>query len=280
MTTVKTPAMAKPARQRQTDDMRDVNSRKRGYYCIVAAMLLSVLMMPCRVAAETFANEDLNYQVVYHWGLIWKHAASATLSLRNSGNNYHTSLTARTVSWADKVYKVRDTLRCNIAKEGLKPLKYVKSSHEGKYEEVDMVTYSYSGDSTYGHCVRTRPGKETEKQTLEVNGKAYDMLSVFYYLRKLNFEGMKENTVYTTNMFSGKKKELLSIRYVGTETVKLRDKSKHQAYHIKFTFTQDGATKSSDDIDTWISMDSRRIPLLLRGRLPVGEIRCYYAASK
>lgn len=232
------------------------------------------------VAAQSFANEDLNYHIVYHWGLIWKHAASATLSLRNAGDNYNTSLTAHTRSWADKVYKVRDTLRCSIAKNGLRPLKYVKSSHEGSYEEVDMVTYTYSGDTTFGHCVRTRPKRDTEKQTLQEKGRAFDMLSVFYYLRQLNFSGMKENTVYKTAMFSGRKKEMLSIRYVGIEQMKLRDKSQHQAYHIKFTFTQDGASKSSDDIDTWISLDSRRIPLLLRGRLSVGEIRCYYAPNK
>lgn len=228
-------------------------------------------------AASNFANEDLTYHIVYHWGLIWKHAASATMSLRNAGTTYNTSLTAQTISWADKVYKVRDTLQCSIAKDGLRPLKYVKASHEGKYQEVDMVTYSYSGENTYGHCVRTRPERETERQTLHVKGRAFDMLSVFYYLRQLNFGGMKENATYKTTMFSGRKKEVLSIRYIGIEYVKLRDKSKHQAYHIKFTFTQDGATKSSDDIDTWISLDSRRIPLLLRGRLSVGEIRCYYA---
>lgn len=233
--------------------------------------------MPTRsVAASAFANEDLNYHIVYHWGLIWKHAASATLSLRNSGSNYNTSLTAKTISWADKFYPVRDTLRCTIAKSGLRPLKYTKASHEDDYECYDVVDYDYSNGKTIAHCSVTRKGHEPETQTLETKGRAYDMLSVFYYLRRLNFAAMTENTVYTTNMFSGKKKELLNIRYVGVETVELRDSSKHRAYHIKFTFTQDGSTKSSDDIDTWISTDSRRIPLLLLGRLPIGEIRCYY----
>lgn len=234
---------------------------------------------PQGLSANGFADEDLNYHIVYHWGIIWKHAASATLSLRNSGDCYNTALTARTVSWADKVYKVRDTLRCTIAKEGLRPLKYVKSAHEGKDVNFDVVRYTYAQDSTYGHCERKRDKNPTEYLTLSVGGQAYDMLSVFYYLRQLDFNGLKSNKVYTTNMFSGREKEILSIKYVGTEEIKLRDDSKHRAHHIKFTFTQDGATKSSDDIDTWISMDGKRIPLMLRGKLAIGEIRCYYAAS-
>ena len=106
--------------------------------------LLTALVMLCganaNAAATTkFANESLNYEIVYHWGLIWKHAASATLSLSNNGNYYNTSLMARTVSWADKVYKVRDTLTCRIAKDGLRPEQYIKTAHEGKHFSKDVV---------------------------------------------------------------------------------------------------------------------------------------------
>ena len=152
----------------------------------------------------------------------------------------------------------------------------MKSSHEGKHDEVDEVKYTYRGYTTIGRCTRRRPGREPSVKQLETQGTAYDMLSVFYFLRKLNFAGMRENTVYKSTVFSGKKKETVSVKLVGIEDVKLRDKSKHRAYHVQFTFTQDGATKSSDDIDTWISTDERRIPLMVRGRLSIGEIRVYF----
>lgn len=244
----------------------------------VAALL--AIALPMNGKAAELANEDLNYEIVYHWGLIWKHAASATLSLRSADSVYHTKLTARTVSWAESFYRVRDTLSCTIANEGLRPLHYVKSSHEGGYEEIDEVRYTYNDFTTTGHCTRRRPGKPVQTQELTAQGTAYDMLSVFYFLRKLNFAGMRPGTVYKSTVFSGKKKETVSVRLVGTEDVKLRDKSKHRAFHVQFTFTQDGATKSSDDIDTWISTDPQRIPLMIRGRLPIGEIRVYYKPSK
>ena len=247
--------------------------------CIVAAMLL-LLAIPQQAKAAELANEDLDYEIVYHWGLIWKHAASARLSLRSEDTVYHTKLTARTVSWAESIYRVRDTLRCTIAKEGLRPLHYVKSSHEGGRDEVDEVRYTYSGYTTTGHCTRRRPGKPVQTRELTAQGAAYDMLSVFYFLRKLNFAGMRRGTVYKSTVFSGKKKETVSVRLVGTDDIKLRDKSKHRAYHVQFTFTQDGATKSSDDIDTWISTDEQRIPLMIRGRLSIGEIRVYYKPTK
>lgn len=229
------------------------------------------------VESRSFNNETLNYQIVYHWGIIWKHAASATLNISSVGDKYHSSLCARTISWADKIYRVRDTLTSVIDKDELVPIRYVKSSHEGKDVGRDVVNFTRSEGNTHGQCIVYRPKTSPRTASLNVKGKAYDMLSVFYMLRSLNYETFSKTRVYTSTIFSGRKQERLNIKYVGIENVKLRDKSVHNAYHIKFSFTQDGRTKSSDDIDTWISTDSLRIPLMMLGKLPIGEVRCYYA---
>ena len=68
-----------------------------------------MMALSAAVAAHsyTLTNETLHYDIVYHWGLIWKHAGSATLSIKKSGYNYDASLSARTISWADKVSRAR-----------------------------------------------------------------------------------------------------------------------------------------------------------------------------
>ena len=225
----------------------------------------------------SFSDESLNYQIVYHWGIVWKHAANATLEIKDAGSRYDARLYARTLSWVDKVYKVRDTLYSTIEKDALVPIKYIKATHEKNLVGQDIVEFSKAGGVTTGHCTRIRPGKDDFKITLTADGDAYDMLSVFYMLRTLDMEKLKQNKSYSTTVFSGKRKERLDIEYVGVENIKLRDKSQHDAFHIRFTFTEEGKKKSSDDIDTWISMDDARIPLMLKGSLPIGEVRVYYS---
>ena len=88
---------------------------------------------------------------------------------------------------------------------------------------------------------------------------------------------MATNKVYKTCIFSGKEKETLTIKYVGIKPLQLRDKSRHQAFHLKLSFTQDNGKKSSDDIDAYISTGAKRIPLMVVGKLPIGEVKCYYA---
>lgn len=240
-------------------------------------ILALMLALSAAVAAHsyTLTNETLHYDIVYHWGLIWKHAGSATLSIKKSGHNYDASLSARTISWADKVFRVRDTLSCTIQPSGMRPIVYRKASHEGKHSGIDIVRYSYNGNTSLAECTRIRPGKANSVVRLHANGQAYDMLSIFFYIRALDYKAMVKNHIYTTTVFSGKKKETLRIRLVGTETIELRDKSKHVAYHVSFSFTTDGKKKSSDDMHTWISTDSSHKPLMMKGKLPIGEVRCY-----
>lgn len=226
--------------------------------------------------ALTLTDETLNYQIVYHWGVVWKHAGDATMSISKSGNGYNARLTGKTRSWADKIYTVRDTLKCTMATD-FRPIKYQKFTHENKYYAHDVVNFSRTGNGTSAHCTRYRKDKPTANISLSTNGAAYDMLSVFYMLRNLDYEKMATQKVYKTCIFSGKEKETLTIKYMGIKPLQLRDKSRHQAFHLKLSFTQDNGKKSSDGIDAYISTAVNRIPLLVVGKLPIGEVKCYYS---
>ena len=245
---------------------------------LIALVVFSFLLSAA--SAADFVDETLHYVISYKWGLIHKDAGTATLSLKNIGDKYHVKLTGKTKSWADNFYQVRDTLTGTIAKNGLKPEEYSKIAHEdGKYSRDDIV-YSYAGSHVGGAAKRTKIDKKGNKTHSEKNftasGATYDMLSVFYFLRVIDYDKLTSGNVVKATMFSGSKVESLTIRCVGRETIKLRDKSKREAYHIKFKFTTEGKKKSIDDIDAWISTDSRHIPLQVVGSLPVGQVRFYY----
>ena len=231
-------------------------------------------------SASAIKDEKLHYVISYKWGMIHKDAGEATLSLRNKGSEYEIMLAARTKPWADKFYQVRDTLLGSIRKNDFKAMSYTKIAHEdGKYGK-DVISYKYTGSQVTGICKRYKKNKKGEvsssSKTLTATGPVYDMLSVFYYLREIDYAGFAKGKVLKATIFSGSKAETITIRLVGKEKIKLRNKTEREAYHIKFNFTTGGKKKSSDDIDTWISTDSSHIPLYLTGSLPVGQVRVYY----
>lgn len=243
----------------------------------IAAVLILCAAFQARGAS--FANETLHYVITYKWGLVHKDAGEATLTLRNSGNNYQLRLTAKTKPWADRIFMVRDTLLSTVAHAGFRPQSYSKISHEdGKYRRDD-IRYSRAGSKVTAAVTRTSRDKKgkasTTKRSFSAGGAAYDMLSVFYFLRTIDYSQLEKGKVVTTNIFSGSKVEQLTIRYAGRERLKLRNKTQRDAIKIKFRFTTEGKKKSSDDIEAWISADSSHIPLQLIGKLPVGSVRVY-----
>ncbi len=240
-------------------------------------LLLFAAMAIGAYANHTFTDETVRYKVMYKWGLINKQAGTATITLRDRGDHYSAQLTARSEPWADRFYSVRDTLNGLIMKDGFRPTFYEKIAHEGGELKHDIVRFSYSGSQVTGMCSRrvVKKGKETvnKKLTLQSSGTTVDMLSSFYYMRALPFDKWSKGQQHTITIFSGKRKEALTLKYHGIETVKVEGKS-YQCYHITFIFTGDGGKKTSDDMDAWITTDSRRTAVQLEGKLPVGKVRC------
>jgi hypothetical protein len=252
----------------------------------LATILIIMLSLGSFAKADTWSvpKEKLTYDVMYKWGLIHKKAGSVSLTTNvGTGSTFNSKLTGATASWADKFYKVRDTLTGTIDRHTFLPLKYDKVSYEGGDFSHDNLQFSRSGNTTTAKVVRRTKGKKetsitTDHKELEATGTTLDMLSSFYYMRCLDYSSMKKGQTVKLNVFSGRQKEILTIHYDGEVNIDIKDKS-YPTYHITFTFTSKNGTKTSDNMDAWISTTSSRIPLLMEGKLPVGKIRCFYSGA-
>lgn len=231
--------------------------------------------------AQAVSGESINYRVMYKWGLVNKKAGMVNLSTHRTGaSTIDAKLVARSEKWADAFYAVRDTLLGSMNISTLEPSYYEKITHEGGEYKRDYIKYSRSGNHVSATCQRWKQKSKKDEIshseiTLEAEGLTLDMLSSFYYMRSLGYASMKPGHRTELTVFSGKRKELLTITYHGTETIKI-DKTEYPAYKISFSFTGEGGKKTSDDMEAWISTASNRIPLKLEGKLPVGKVQCFY----
>lgn len=241
-------------------------------------LLLLLFFAGIMATARSFDNEALRYKVLYRWGLINKTAGYADIRmLPGGGEMCNAQLTAASEPWADKFYKVRDTLRTTMRRADFSPTFYEKLANEGNERKHDIVRFSRNGYTYTGDCIRKvwKKGRiiRDETRTLTAVGTTVDMMSSFYYMRNLPFEKWEPGHTVTINIFSGKQKEKLTFKYQGVENVKLANKE-CACYHITFIFTGDNMKKTSDNMDAWISTAESRIPLRLEGKLPVGKVQC------
>ena len=241
----------------------------------IAAASLLCFMAALGSSAAGLSDEVLHYKVMFKWGLISKVAGYATLDLRTSPTEDRATLTARSAKWADRIYSLRDTLYTTMDPATMLPSLYVYIAHEnGKYVK-DTVKFSRSGDTFTGLATRSKRNKDGEwshaETTLQATGPSVDLLSLFFYVRRVDFPSMSAGTTVAMNCFSGKKTEKLTLTYKGTQKVTVNDKEQ-LAYFVAFTFTKDGK-KSSAPIYAWLATDAARTPLKVEGTLPVGKIR-------
>ncbi|MBD5267128.1 MAG: DUF3108 domain-containing protein [Bacteroides sp.] len=245
------------------------------------SVLCAMLAFSLPSSAIDLLDEDLHYVVTYKWGLINKDAATAVLSLRNDGPYYQAKLAASTLPWADKILMVRDTLISTMLRPSCLPVEYQKITHEGSRYGNDVVKFTISDGNVTGYATRLRsknggPVSKTDT-VLHAKSPALDMLSVFYYLRSMDFSTKSPGSTVNVAILSGKNAEKLSVSYKGIETITFNNKT-WTTYHLVFSFTMKG-TVSSDAMDTWITVDESRIPVKLEGALPLGKVRAYYTGA-
>lgn len=249
---------------------------------ILTIVLLTVCGFHAGAAVPLFQNEKLTYEISYKWGFIQKDAAKATLTLTTRPNTYEIKLAAATLPWADKVFCVRDTLQSWISRTTLLPIKYIKTTHENGRYNRDVLTYSYNGNSVTGTCNRTKIVNGKRKNSVykaTVKGTTYDMLSIFYYVRSLNYATMATGKTIRVNILSGSSPEILTIKYLGIGTAQMPSGKKYKCYHIQFTFTSDNGQSVSAPMDTWITTDNQHIPVMLIGTLPIGKVRAFLTSA-
>lgn len=247
-------------------------------------LILMFTLLPKVAKAWNVPNENLTYDIMYKWGLVNKKAGTVTIrTFAPSGGQFKARLTGATASWADPIYKLRDTLNGTIDSHRLLPYKYEKIAHEGGDFTHDNITFSHSGNSTSAKVVHRRRKKKEDQLTitereLRAEGTTLDMLSAFYYMRSLNYDSMKPGETLKLHVFSGKQSEILTIHYDGIQTIDFR-KQKITTFHIRFTFTSKAGKKTSDNMDAWLSTSADHIPLIMEGKLPVGKVRALYSGK-
>lgn len=237
-------------------------------------------------------SESLTYNVYFHLGFIWAKAGQGILSLSPSkdpqGNPVlQGKLAAKSLSIVEHIMKVRDTLMCTFTPDYL-VTGFEKHTHEGKYNCIERNTYRpyfHPGsaatspsdvDSTQVSIYRwLKKGKEpssVDNATHSVEEPAYDMLSLFYVIRRLDFDQLKSGQTFRYACFSGLKKDWINVEFKGEEAIKLRSGARHDAFRVDLTFATKG--QDSTPLNVWLAKTSDHRPLkVIIGLKRIGSVQ-------
>ena len=201
------------------------------------------------------------------WGFI--PAGEAVMEVRpiktiNGVETFHFVLTARTNSFVDKVYKVRNRIDAFADTAMTQSVLFKQKQHEGHRKKDIVVKFDWRNQkaqySNYGK----------KRDPIELLPGSFDPLSAFYYTRLLDY---KENDTVTRPVTDGKKNIVGVAKVIRRETIELPCGT-FDTYMIEPDLRHVGGVfrKSKNaKIHVWVTADERHIPVRAKSKVIVGS---------
>lgn len=238
------------------------------------------LLGQCKIENTFFKEgESLVYDMNFKLGLI--NTRAGTLSLNVSKDKidtkecYRMTFQTNTSGVANSIFAVHDTLTSYVTKD-IVPLAYVKNALEGDSFTQERLKYSYGANGEVNiHTKRNKNGEFRFDETVTADKCIYDLVSVIYYARTIDFSGKKKGDKVTIGFISGKKISTASIELKGSKKVKAHNKKEYDCYDLELNFIAGGGSaKSEGTMKVLISKDANRIPVQIESSLKkVGSVK-------
>ncbi len=221
------------------------------------------------------SNEAVYYDVFYNWGFIWVNAGEVFFKVEDTVyqdqpvylfHSYGTSLK----KW-DWFYKVRDTYKAYVKKETLQPLLAIRETSEGGYDVSSQSVFDYDNSTIIS--ASSFSDKPDRYDTVNITGCTFDVLSMIYYTRNINFSVYKSGDKIPVRCIIDGEVFDLHIRYLGLENIVTREKEKYRCHKFKPLLVEGTIFTGGENMTVWVSDDLNRIPVQVEAKVLVGSIK-------
>lgn len=223
---------------------------------------LKVFPASNKPARKIFIGEKLIYHVTY-LGITVGEAESVVKEIVKVGDRdaYHIEINIRSHAVLDWIYKVRDTHHSYIDVEKLHSLRYEKKIHEGRYWTDEVMEYDQDE-----HLGRFYSRKDNSRKEMFIPKNVQDQISCGYYFRTLD---VKPDSKVSVPVNADEKNWGVEVLLHGVEPMEIKEVGTFQAIEAEPIVMFEGFFVRRGKIRGWMSMDERRIPLVMKVKVPV-----------
>lgn len=171
---------------------------------------------------------------------------------------YHVESTANSNRFFSSIYKVRDKIVTYIDAADFSSAYFYKRLREGDYKKTVEVTFDRAaGVARYGdgHSMPVRPG-------------VLDELAALYYVRNLDLEVGRDIVLPA---HTSRRNYDLKVVVARREWVEV-PAGRFECFVVEPILEGEGLFKHEGRITLYISADERRLPVLMKAKVPVGSI--------
>jgi len=161
-------------------------------------------------------------------------------------------------SFVSKFYKVRDRAESYIDAESLYSRRFVKHLREGSYKKDVDVRFDQE----------THKAAYDDGASVDVPARVHDVLSAFYYVRT---QPLATGATLLLPTHDNKRSYDMEVKVHKRERVQV-PAGTFDCVVVEPILKSEGVFKSKGSILVWLSDDARRIPVMVKSKVPVGSI--------
>ena len=220
------------------------------------------------------SGEKMYFTMHYNWGMINSDIGSAVVSLDevdfNGQKAFRCSVSGRTTRLYDLFFKVREEFCSWFTVDGLRPLKFTRDTHEGKY--IARNTYIYDWDAAEPYIAADVYTSSTGQKNLQLplTRCTFDLPALFFFARNIDMDKVEAGRRYP--MTFAIDDEIFNVHFIfyGRETVNVKGMGKVNAIKFSARLIAGEVFNGDTDVMIWISDDENKVPVCFEAPILVG----------
>lgn len=236
----------------------------------------------CTLKSTSYKQgEIIDYEVYYNWGFIWLNAGWVKFQVKDSVYNNKETLLFDSYGSShesyDWLFKVRDQYFSHVDKESLKPVLFHRKNSEGGFELENKYVFNWDANVIYSETENS--DKPYSKDTIDISPCTFDVLSMVYYTRNLDFTKIKVGEKVPMSSILDNEVFDLYIRYMGKETIKDREGRKYNCIKFSALLVEGSIFKGGEDMFVWVTDDENKVPVLVEAKILIGSVKAYLSGT-
>lgn len=221
-------------------------------------------------------GEKITFALTYKWGAVQTEVASAILAVDSVAYKgspaYKSVLQVKSAPFFDVFFKMRENFQGWMEPQSLRPLKFIRDTHEGNYDATNL--YIYDWDSRVIHADVNFDGRGPQTMDIPLKDCVFDIGSILYYARGMDVKRLYVGGKYPLSFAIDDSVFDIMLTYKGKENLKVRKYGGKTIRCMKFSCSVvSGAMFTGDEeFLLWISDDGNRLPVTFMAPLRVGAV--------